>query len=148
MNLIKILYWLVGSYSLSQSICKDGDYYCNILSKCLHKDDVCENNCNICLDKQKMGENIDCDDKCDHEVVDQTYKDDCLYFTRCINGYEIYKNNNTCSCKKEKIKTCDNEYVCPIIKVLPFKLTGYTTYELSLIVKNDKNPLTNFIKIF
>ena len=61
---------------------------------------------------------------------------DCLEYTKCNDEYEVIKTDNVCSCQLKK--TCDRIYVCPYIKEIKGDmLNGYTTYEVSLVLKED-----------
>ena len=156
MNLIKILYWFIGIHVLAQPLqCKDGDYYCNDVGKCITKGVLCKTSCDICLDKQKI-QNIACINECNNEVdhlinnnCSPGFYDhdnnkstpcistpDCLEYTKCNDEYEVIKTDNVCSCQLKK--TCDRRYVCPYIKEIKGDmLNGYTTYEVSLVLKED-----------
>jgi hypothetical protein len=158
MKIIKVLYWLLyNSYVLSQNIrCKNGEYYCNDKERCITKGVICKSKCDICIEKQKYGQNIACINQCNNEVDHLTsgcilgYYDhdnnkstpcepvtDCLAYTWCENGYEVIKRDRVCNCVK---KDCDFKYVCPYTKVIKYKdklINGYTTYEISLKLKDD-----------
>ena len=142
MNIIKLLYglsWLFNSYAFAQPICKDGDFYCFALSKCLHKGELCENECNSCIDKQQMGLNIECIDECKHEL--DNLNNDCLDYTRCLRGYEIKKENDICTCYKP---ICIYEYVCPVIEELNIKnnnMNDYSVYKISLNLQKENSNL-------
>ena len=92
-----------------------------------------QNTCDNCISGMRRGENIDCSVPCDHQT---THLTDCLDYTRCLYDYNIRKVHNICLCEKTD---CDYEYACPHIEKLDFKnnnIEGYTTYEVSLELKN------------
>ena len=158
MNLIKILYWFIGIHVLAQpSQCKVGDYYCKGVGRCLTKGVVCKNTCDMCLDKQKGGQNIacinDCNNEVDHLINNNNCPDgyydhdnnpntpcntvpDCFEYTKCNEEYEVIITDNVCSCQMKE--SCDRKYVCPYSKEIKSDmLSGYTTYEVSLVLQDD-----------
>jgi len=157
MSLIKILYWLYGSYVFGQKACNDGDYYCNDIGRCLTKGVVCKNSCDMCLDKQKYkgGGNLACINDCNNEVdhLINTCRDgyydhdnnpatacetvpDCFEYTKCNDEYEVIIKDNVCSCHMKS--SCDRKYVCPHSKEIKgYSLNGYTTYEVSLVLNEE-----------
>ena len=155
MSLIKILYWLYGSYVFGQKACNDGDYYCTDIGRCLTKGVVCKNSCDICLIKQRAGQNIACINDCNNEVDHLTnscpdgYYDhdnnpitpcntvpDCFEYTKCNDEYEVIIKDNVCSCHMKS--SCDRKYVCPHSKEIKGdSLNGYTTYEVSLVLNEE-----------
>ena len=89
--------------------------------------------CDNCISNQKVGENIDCTDTCYHQT---THLTDCDDYTRCLYDYNLHKIRDLCVCQKT---TCIYDHVCPGVKVINYKdhnLQGYTTYEVSLELKN------------
>ena len=157
MNMFKILYCLYGTYVLSQNICKDGEYYCNDVEKCIKTGVLCKSVCDTCHEKQQYGQNIACINECNHEVdhlisgcIPGYYdhdnnmltpcepETDCFEYTRCGKGYDVIKTNRVCTCVKKK--DCDRRYLCPFTKIINYKnnlINGYTTYEISLKLKDD-----------
>ena len=157
MSLIKILYWLYGSYVFGQKACNDGDYYCTDIGRCLTKGVVCKNSCDICLIKQKYkgGGNLACINDCNNEVdhLINTCRDgyydhdnnpatacetvpDCFEYTKCNDEYEVIIKDNVCSCHMKS--SCDRKYVCPHSKEIKgYSLNGYTTYEVSLVLNEE-----------
>jgi hypothetical protein len=93
---------------------------------------ISQNACGDCIKNLKMGLTDNCDSDCSNEV---THTSDCLDYTRCLYDYNLHKIENICVCQKT---SCIYEYVCPNVEVLQFdnKLDGYTTFEISLEVKN------------
>jgi len=92
-----------------------------------------QNSCDNCITEMIRGENIDCTEMCQHQT---THLTDCLEYTRCLYDYNIRKVHNICLCEKTD---CDYEYACPHIEKIEFKnnnIEGYTTYEVSLELKD------------
>ena len=167
MSMIKVLYWLYGSCVLGQMVCRDGDYYCGDIGRCLTKGVVCKNECDMCLDnlKFKGGGSRACINDCNNEVdhlinrCPEGYYDhdhnpgtpcittpNCLEYTKCNQDYEVVKIDNVCSCQMKE--SCDRKYVCPHTKEIKSDiLDGYTTYEVSLVL-NEKYPDGNIYAIY
>ena len=96
MKLYKIILFFLGFNDVySQPLCNNGNYYCADMGRCLTKSVVCKNPCDICLIKQRSGQNIACINDCNNEVNHLT-DNDCFDYTRCDVGYEIIKSNNVC----------------------------------------------------
>lgn len=92
-----------------------------------------QNTCDNCLTERQQGINIDCSVPCDHQT---THLSDCLEYTRCLYDYNLHKINNICICEKPE---CEYDYLCPHIDKITYKnnnIVGYTTYEVSLELKN------------
>ena len=91
------------------------------------------NRCDICINDQRTGQNIDCTTTCHNQV---THLTDCLEFTRCLYDYDLHKVQNICICQKVE---CNYEYVCPHSEMIHYgdnNINGYTVYEVSLELKN------------
>ena len=93
-----------------------------------------QNPCENCLLDLESGINIDCSVPCEHQT---THLTDCLEYTRCLYDYNLHKIHNICICEKPE---CEYEYLCPHIDKITYKnnnnIVGYTTYEVSLELKN------------
>ena len=138
MQIIKVLYWLYGSFAFSQTInCNDGYYYCNEMEKCIIKGVICKKKCDECREHQRHSSSpVACINVCNNEVNHLTDNNDCFDYTRCKEGYEVIKENNICSCNLKEL--CDYNYVCPYSKEIKDNLmNGYTTYEISLVLKDE-----------
>lgn len=116
----------------------------NCYSQYILGNDLDDNNCLISAGFQW------CDNKqrCIHPWI-ETCPDNCPKKNCdliCHDGYQKDENNcDICHCKSNQCSIpytdCDNEYVCPKITQLTGcpndGIDGYTTYQLSLIIKND-----------
>lgn len=92
-----------------------------------------QNTCDNCLLDLQRGINIDCTVPCEHQ---RTHLTDCLEYTRCLYEYNLHKVHNICICEKPE---CEYEYLCPHIEKITYEnnnINGYTTYEVSLELKN------------
>ena len=89
-------------------------------------------NCINCMNRQIMGENIDCFDVCNEE----SYINDCSSYTFCDNNKHLIIQDDKCYC--ENYIDC-YEYLCTSITEIntESKLIAYTTYELALLLKDD-----------
>ena len=126
----------------------------NILTYVLSGDVNCEN----CLQRQRIGENIDCSFQChgnypSHQIIE----DECpniLCNNYCQYGYHIDENNcQTCHCVEVippnegnecpvQQPSCDHyNFICPKITEITTcnegGIDGFTTFQLSVIVKPD-----------
>jgi hypothetical protein len=91
------------------------------------------NTCINCINRQIIGENIDCFNECNE------MNNNCDLYTICDTDKILIKYNDICYC--ENYINC-NEYFCTQISEVntDSKLISYTTYELSLLLKdNAKN---------
>ena len=92
-----------------------------------------QNACDNCINNLRYNNNIDCTDICNDQT---THLIDCTDYTRCLYDYNLHKIGEVCICQKP---TCNYEHVCPYTRVIEYKnnnLRGYTTYEVSLEVKD------------
>ena len=92
-----------------------------------------QNACDNCINNLRSNNNIDCTDICNEQT---THLIDCSDYTRCLYDYNLHKIGELCVCQKP---TCNYEHVCPYTRIIEYKdnnLHGYTTYEVSLEVKD------------
>ena len=90
--------------------------------------------CTDCLNRQKQGENIGCINDCSYDV-DHLTDINCLKYTHCEENYNLIKIGGICYCETSKLGC--NDYLCPKVEEISTGLIGYTTYKLSLILKNN-----------
>ena len=103
----------------------------NILLNLLYvKSQVITDICINCINRQIMGENIDCFEECNE------MNNNCDLYTICDPDKKLIKYNDICYC--EDYIDC-NEYFCTQISEVntEAKLISYTTYELYLLLKGD-----------
>ncbi len=95
---------------------------------CIYSQTECED----CINRKKVNLNLDCNQICYNQNV---ILNDCSDYTVCLYDYSLHKVENVCVCQKIE---CNRDYICPNIDEIHFneKLTGYTTYEVSLLIKN------------
>ena len=92
-----------------------------------------QNACDNCINNLRLNNNIDCTNICNDQT---THLIDCTDYTRCLYDYNLHKIGEICVCQKP---TCNYEHVCPYNRIIEYKnnnLRGYTTYEVSLEVKD------------
>ena len=92
-----------------------------------------QNACDNCINNLRLNNNIDCTNICNDQI---THLIDCTDYTRCLYDYNLHKIGEVCVCQKP---TCNYEHVCPYNRIIEYKnnnLRGYTTYEVSLEVKD------------
>ncbi len=97
-----------------------------------------QSNCDICIQSQTIGNNIDCSTICQGQT---THLTDCLQYTRCLYDYDLHKVHNICICQKVE---CEYEYVCPHSEIIHYgddNIQGFTVYELSLELKNSNSNI-------
>ena len=133
------------------------------------------NNCEDCLNRQKGGENIACPSNCDIRVIDPIAVDpmppiavdpmpcpDVMCMMYCANGHQIDENGcDICECNLDETTVPDCElvqpscdgynFVCPKVTEITTcndnGIDGYTTFQVSLITKKNKN-IKNIYALF
>jgi len=166
---------LPGSQVDDHNCVMDGGYtWCESSNSCVRAwETPCEdnfNNCGDCLDRQKSGENIACPSNCDIRVIDPMPPiavdpmpcPDVMCMMYCPNGNKIDENGcNICECNFDETTVPDCElvqpscdgynYVCPKVTEITScnenGIDGYTTFQVSLITKKNKN-IKNIYALF
>ena len=141
--LVRQFFILLGFFiSVSSIDCKKEEQFCSSTQTCISKNVTCLNRCDLCMTRQRSGENIACINDCDYNTLHLTshcMDTHCQDITSCPSGYILQKNNCQCSCIPLNIN-CSRNFLCPKITALSIpndNINGYTVYELSLILKPD-----------
>ena len=96
------------------------------------------NSCDNCINRQTMGDNINCINICQGQ---ETHLNDCLQYTRCLYDYDLHKVHNICLCQKVD---CEYENVCPHSEMIHYgdnNIQGYSVYEISLEMKHPNGNI-------
>lgn len=117
-------------------------------------------NCNDCLEKQIIEEQVDCHMLCNNRFNDEVSDTMCPYIMcdrSCYHGYMFDENGcKLCECKMDvplpntgvdctlHQPSCDGyRYVCPKITEITHcnegGIDGYTTFQISLVLKPTSN---------
>lgn len=141
---MKFLYFLFSFFQISVSNdldCSINEYFCLSVNGCINSDIDCINRCELCMKRQKSGENIACINDCSHDVnhlTNNCLDTKCEDSLTCPSGFIIEKNHCQCNCVINH--RCNNDYVCPKITQISIdndNINGFTVYELSLILTEN-----------
>ena len=138
--MLKLIYF-TSFFKLILTSCNYNEYFCSSINQCINKNISCLSNCDLCMTRQRNGENIACINDCYYETSHLTNNclDNNCEMTECPEGFIVEKKHCHCNCIPDNI-ICNRQYLCPKITPLSIpedNIQGFTVYEISVILKYE-----------